>query len=143
MTLSKAEDVALMEEYLKGWAADNRAVYEWEGQVGFGRECVGITASGNYIDLNGYDEEYNLLPDVPDWNLVCPPPETPDAYHKHDCLCVLGRGPEAVEQLYHWVHKLEANNVEVKIIDRKVKPNAHPIELMLHGVTQAVLRVKT
>lgn len=143
MTLSKAEDLALMEEFLKGWAAENRAVYEWEGQVGFGRECVGILVGNCYVDLQGYDEDWHPLPDAPDWPLVCAPPETPDAYHKSDCLAVLGRGPEAVEQLYHWVRKLEANNIEVKVIDRKLKPNPHPIELMLHGVTQPVLRVKS
>lgn len=137
------EDLAMMEEFLKRWAADNRAVYDWEGQCGFGRECVGIKVGDQWVDLMGYDPDWRPLPDAPDWPLVCAPPETPDAYHKTDCLAVLGRGPDRIEQLYHWIRKLEKNNMEIRVIERVLKPDVHPIEIMLHGVTQPVLRVKS
>jgi hypothetical protein len=141
--MADPDNLAEMEQFLRDWAADNKAVYDWEGECGFGRECVGIRVGDHWIDLMGYDGEWRPLPDAPDWPLVCSPPETPDAYHKSDVLAVLGRGPDAITQLYHWVKKLESNNMEVRVIERTLKPDAHPIELLLHGMTQPVLRLKT
>lgn len=83
------------------WAANNSCTLELNGEVGFGRECVGITMSGNYPDYQWHDEEYN--PQNGDiWV-----PE--NAYHKHECVAVLGRGEEAEAQLYDWLKWFDDN----------------------------------
>lgn len=68
---------------------------EWEGEVGFGRECVGLVdpAADCYIDYVG--------------GTGPPAADVPDAYHKNDSIAVLGRGPVAEAQLAAWVAKLE------------------------------------
>jgi len=37
-----------------------------------------------------------------------PPKEVTDAYHKHDCLAVLGHGDAAVIQLARWIKHMES-----------------------------------
>jgi hypothetical protein len=75
------------------------AYFEDNGECGFGRSCVGISIHGSYPDYDCEDDAQ------------CPPPETKDAYHKHDCLAVLNHGntEEAIRQLYAWCRKLESN----------------------------------
>lgn len=45
-----------------------------------------------------------------------PPDDVVDAYHKHDCLAVLGRGARAVYQLAQWVRSMEAAG-RVEVVD--------------------------
>jgi len=72
-------------EWMHKYAADHNVVLTLEGECGFGRECVGILLNESYPD---YPEEVW----VPD-----------DAYHKHACVAVLGRGEDAENQLYLWL----------------------------------------
>lgn len=76
-----------------GWLAEWCSAYgltlDLEGECGFGRECVGIA---------GPTHEWV------DWDDGAGPgAEAPHAYHKHDCLAVLGRGDDAVRELYAWL----------------------------------------
>lgn len=68
------------------WAAEHDCQVTFEGECGFGRECVGILKDGTYPD---YEAGSVWAPE--------------DAYHKHDCVAVLGRGEEAEGQLYDWL----------------------------------------
>lgn len=99
-------------ETLNNFAKKHDIFLEVNGEVGFGRECVGFTSGTNYIDYNPYDRKtyepieqlysekhYEIAPD--------------NAYHKHDCLCVLGCGDEALKELAQWVEELEKNNVKI------------------------------
>ena len=79
------------------WAAKNKCRLELEGEVGFGRECVGIISGDSY-------------PDYPDDDAM-PIPE--DAYHKHNCVAVLGRGENAEAQLFDWLRWFDANGYTV------------------------------
>jgi len=102
--------------YLTEWAGRYRCALQLNGEVGFGRECVGILNGGPYID---YADEAGI------WT-----PE--DAYHKHDCVAVLGHGGEALEQLYRWVKWLDGNRYGVEVVYR------HPssdIDLVFHGIS--------
>jgi hypothetical protein len=80
-------------EYLKDFAfkLGEGAQLSLDGECGFGRECVGILCNGNWVD---YDYE-------------CGVPTPDDAYHKHDCIAVLGRGEDAISQLYNWCRAFE------------------------------------
>lgn len=86
--MEHSKKIAWMHKY----AADNNVVLTLEGECGFARECVGILLGESYPD---YGEEV--------W---CPI----DAYHKHPCVAVLGRGEEAEAQLYEWLQWFETNN---------------------------------
>lgn len=119
-------------QFLRNWAADNKAVFDWEGECGFGRECVGISRGGHWVYLTVCGgEEYRIIEGGPPWDLVCAPPETPDAYHKTDCMAVLGRGEERIQQLFFWVKKLADNNVGIEMIER---PPMNSIDAMLNGL---------
>lgn len=133
--MSRTEPTA-EEEYLISWAFKQNARYQPEGECGFGRECVGILASnGHYPDWDGYEgDDYH----TPGWVTpdAAPPDGVEDAYHKHPCLAVLGRDPEAVHQLYLWVRHLDEHGVGIKMLPRR--PTA-AIDAMFHGMEQAIL----
>ena len=95
-------------EICKSFAEKHNLILELEGECGFGRECVGfIGKNDNWVDHN----PMNMVTHEPIAELVCEavePPEDVDAYHKHDCLAVLGRGDDAVGDLAKWVTKMES-----------------------------------
>lgn len=92
-------------EWMRDWAKKNKANLELEGSCGFGRECVGITVDDTYPSYEWYsDYHMNRLDQNGDvWT-----PE--DAYHKHPCIAVLGRGENAESQLYEWLKWFDDNN---------------------------------
>lgn len=102
--------------YLTEWAARYRCTLQLNGEVGIGRECVGILKGDTYID---YADEPGI------WT-----PE--DAYHKHDCIAVLGHGADPLEQLYRWVKWLDENRYGVEEIYRQPTSD---IDLLFHGVS--------
>jgi hypothetical protein len=91
---------------INDFAIKNKLVFEEEGEVGFGRECVGLTKGNNYVDYNptkypNYDTIYEFYDSRLDY--ICPE----DHYHKHDCIAVLGRGNDAIRQLCDWVESID------------------------------------
>lgn len=106
--------------YLTEWATRWSATLQLEGSIGFGRDCVGILKGSSYID---YMHIYDLEPQPEFWS-----PE--DAYHKHDCLAVLGHGDDAINQLYEWVTWLDSHGWTVEVVDRQ--PD-HALDAMFHG----------
>lgn len=106
-----------MEQYIKNiqeFADKHDIVFDQEGECGFGRECVGLKSKhqDNYIDYNPTDNvNYNYIESLKDDRLWDITPE--NAYHKHDCLAVLGRGKEAIKQLSEWVDKLKELDVTI------------------------------
>ena len=109
---SRAEQIV----YLTDWAARYQCSLQLNGQVGFGRDCVGILKDSTYIDYEDHPEIWT--------------PE--DAYHKHDCLAVLGHGDEALAQLYEWVKWLDGHGWGVKNTYRQPTSG---IDLAFHGIT--------
>lgn len=103
--------------WLAVWAAEHDATLNLHGSCGFGRECVGISRDGTYPDYEWYSEDglYNRA----DSNGNVWIPE--DAYHKHPCVAVLGRGEKAEAQLYEWVKWFEDNGFE--LVSEDVDPS--------------------
>jgi hypothetical protein len=129
---TSAHDVKVA--WLEGWCSAHGLVLELEGEVGFGRECVGVMApdpfGGAYVDFDTYDPA--TFDPLPFQEGLIPGAEAPDAYHKHDCLCVLGRGPEAEAQLYAWVRRL----ADAGALIEKGVPKTGPPDLgSLVGIT--------
>lgn len=132
-------------DFLERWAATNKCYLEDKGEVGFGRPCVGIIHGSAYVDLPlygsaNYDEEWGALP-----------PDPEDAYHKHDCLCVLVQGEDeaaydkALEQLYTWVVALNDKQFVVRTQDRETYNKdgvGRALELFMGGPNQAVLTLE-
>lgn len=115
--------------WMAEFAMRNKAAITLEGECGFGRECVGLLVSGTYPDYEWYDEDYNNAdPNGEVW--------TPkNAYHKHPCVAVLGRGEEAEAQLYEWLKWFDDNGFVVEEVANP-KTNLNPIELMMGRATE-------
>jgi hypothetical protein len=103
------------------WAEAQGCTLQFEGEVGIGRECVGLVRNESYVDLDDYG-----------W----PPDSVTDAYHKHDCVCVLGRGDGPVDQLLDWIEYLQSENLTVRDTERVIN---HPIERLLFGSTRSFI----
>lgn len=126
MSKQKQENMEHSEKinFLKEWVFKNKAVLLLEGECGFGRECVGITIHDNYIE---YDDDANVF--IPE-----------DAYHKHPCVAVLGRGEEAEAQLYDWVKWFEDNDMKPQTtIDSSI---THPVQILLGQHRKTIMRKK-
>lgn len=117
----------------EAFALKHKLVFGDEGEVGFGRECVGFKHGDSYVDYNPLTNNYTDYVHEYDSRLV-PPENTPDAYHKHDCLVVLGRGEKAVSQLARWVESLESHG-EV-YIDQYETGHKDFINITFHGLTK-------
>jgi hypothetical protein len=105
-------------EWMEEWAARNGCTLDLEGECGLGRECVGVVSGGLYPDYEWYDGDYDRI----DPNGYVHVPH--DAYHKHPCVAVLGRGEHAEAQLYDWLRWFESNGfvVEVSPVDQPGAP---------------------
>ena len=127
-----ADEVA----FLRDWADRNKARFEPEGQIGFGRECVGILARNDSYPAWEYDGIDGV---TPDWVTAdaAPPNEVRDAYHKGPYLAVLGRGDDAVHQLYLWVRQLDERGITIRMDTRPVSGDI--VDLILHGTQSAEL----
>jgi hypothetical protein len=116
-------------EWMKGWAERNGCTLQLEGECGFGRECVGILAQDLYPDYTWRDDKtYERI----DNNGEVWTPES--AYHKHDCVAVLGRGEYAEAQLFEWLQWFEANKFRVEQGQRKPGPDEDEFVVALLGL---------
>ena len=110
------------------WAHKNKVVLDLEGSCGFGRECVGILRNDKYPDYMWYDKDWQREDNNGDvWT-----PE--DAYHKHDCVAVLGRGEAAEDQLYQWLKWFDENGFVVEETMKDLSGMSH-IQIMFSGTT--------
>ena len=116
-------------EWMAMWAVKNHCALELEGSVGFGRACVGIITNTVYPDYQWFDKDYNRV----DNNGEVWIPE--QAYHKHECVAVLGRGEEAESQLYEWLQWFDKNNFK---LESKIRDDVRdPLEIILGKHIQA------
>lgn len=131
---------------IKQFAVDHNLIFETQGEVGFGRACVGlISRGGSYLDYNPIDYiKGEFVEYFPRDNRLSPPPNlVPDAYHKHDCLAVLVHGDDyekAIRQLYSWILYLRSQG-EVEIREYE-KQHDNMYSLFLHGPTGYALCFK-
>lgn len=116
-------------QWMIQWAHKNKVRLELEGEVGFGRECVGILCGDNFPDYEWYNgDDYSKRADN---NGKVWTPE--DAYHKHTCVAVLGRGEPAEAQLYEWLKWFDDNGFKIVSVPRDTR-GMHPIQLMISGI---------
>ena len=97
-------------EWMALWAVKNHCALELDdGEVGFGRECVGVLAGDCYPDYEWYDPKtYKRLDANGEvWTPV-------NAYHKHACVAVLGRGEEAEAELFTWLQWFDSQGFKLE-----------------------------
>jgi hypothetical protein len=111
--------------YITEWASRFRCALQLNGQVGFGRNCVGVLQGDTYIDTSDIKDQ-EAYREGGDWW------EPEDSYHKHDCLAVLGHGDESLEQLYRWVKWLDENRYGIEVVYRE--PSS-VTDLAFHGIS--------
>ena len=129
-------------KHLLQFAVDNSVALVLDGEVGFGRPCVGFTCGGNYLDINP-----RCLPDYhyafasADERLY-PPEEVPNAYHKHDCFCVLirdGDREKAITELDTWLTHLQSFG---KLVIEDYVTGAEGLQAVFSGIIGHALRIK-
>jgi hypothetical protein len=125
---------------LGAFALKHEVTFDSNGECGFGRECVGFSKDQKWIDYDPlYGSDYRDHPDFPE-DLRLHAPAGVDAYHKHKCMAVLGRGEEALRQLLAWVRHLEAQG-EVEVV--RYATGYIGIQAMVSGTHSHALRLKT
>ena len=112
--------------WMADWCAKNTLALNLNGECGLGRECVGVSNGDNYPDYEWHDE--NTYERMDSNGEVWTPP---DAYHKHPCVAVLGRGKKAEEQLYDWLKWFDENGFRVESGLQPVSPSLGPIAYLL------------
>lgn len=113
--------------WMTKWCQSKNITLQLAGECGFGRECVGILVRDEaYPDYEWYNE---TTWEREDNNGDVWTPD--DAYHKHPCVAVLGRGEQAEAQLYEWLKWFDDNDFTVVIEDNPNKNNLHIIEKMM------------
>lgn len=129
-------------ETCQRFANEHKLIFEDEGEVGFGRPCVGFLArGGRYLDYNPgrYGSSGNYEPIE---ELHCQAAEPPDgcaAYHKHNCMAVLGHGDRAVAQLAAWVRSLESQG-RVEVVD--FETGATSMQALISGLLGYAVMVR-
>lgn len=124
------------------WASQFGCTVSVNGEIGFGRPCVGVLCGSSYVAL-GPQEKFPAdghgQPEI--WFATCIPEAAPpigvDAYHKDDYFAVLGTGPEAEAQLVTWWKSiLEKGEIGIKVGPTQ---NRDPLQLLFSGATYAHL----
>ena len=113
-------------QWMATWAAKHGVQLVLEGECGFGRECVGVSVDGGYLDYEWYDDESFKRADK-NGDVWCPP----NAYHKHPCVAVLGRGEAAEAELYDWLKWFDENNFVVETGNQAVDPRIGALAILL------------
>lgn len=124
-------------ENIQAFANEHKLIFNDEGECGFGRECVGLNIGEKWLDYNPHNSTtYESIKEYYDQRFYEVAPT--DAYHKHDCVAVLGRGDEAIRQLSDWVDKLNELGVEVV----EYRTGATGMQVMFSGFISRTLKIK-
>lgn len=109
-------------DWMAIWCAKMGLQLELKGECGIGRECVGVVTDGSYPDYEWHDDKT--------WDRIDRNGEVwapPDAYHKHPCVAVLGRGEHAESQLYDWLKWFDENNFK---LEKGAVKSAQPLSII-------------
>jgi len=123
---------------IQDFANKHKIVFEDKGEVGFGRECVGLISGNNYIGYNPrHSETFEIIEgfESREFDKIAPS----DAYHKGDYIAVLGRGDDAIRQLSDWVSELNKLDVVVE----QYPTGATGLQAMMTGVFGKAIKLKS
>ena len=128
-----------IEEYkanIQEFANRFKLIFEDDGEVGFGRKCVGLTNGNNYVDYNPTQfPDFDYVEEFYDERLFDIIPE--NAYHKHNCLAVLGNEETSIIQLSEWIDKLK----ELGAVVQKYKTGATGMQALFTGIENYAIKL--
>lgn len=136
-------EIETARRWLQDFARDNKGSFNERGEVGIGRECVGIIGpSGNYVDYGPYNME--TLEPIEGLQFDEVEGVAPEgAYHKHPCLAVLVNDERdhdtATIQLYQWLKELSDFH---KLSLAEYKTGAKGAQIMFSGATNWALKLE-
>ena len=122
-------------KWMHDYCAKNNVVLALEGGCGFGRECVGILLDESFPDYAWHDENKDEYIGDDVWA-----PE--DAYHKHPCVAVLGRGVSTEAQLYEWLKWFEDNDFKPELSEADIQPTNFIEAILGRGTEKRMVKVK-
>lgn len=130
-----------IKQALNLFAANHKLIFEDNGEVGFGRPCVGfISKGGDYVDYNPY--RYNPTEEVwPHDDRLRAPPDV-EAYNKHQCFAVLiydAEHDQAIRELHYWIEKLNSIGETIVV---PYETGAEGLQAVMSGMTGYALRFK-
>lgn len=125
---------------LQRFANEHKVILEDDGEIGFGRPCVGFLREGLYVAFNprkhpGYDYVW------PKDTRLYPPSVITDAYHKHNCFAILVHGDnydKALAQLDSWVEHLKMQGT-VELVEYKT--GATGVQAIFSGIFSYAFRL--
>ena len=113
-----------------------KLIFEDDGEVGFGRKCIGLTNGSNYVDYNPTQfPDFDYVEEFYDERLFDIIPE--NAYHKHNCLAVLGNEETSIIQLSEWIDKLK----ELGAVVQKYKTGATGMQALFTGTENHAIKL--
>lgn len=122
---------------IQEFADAHNLVFQEDGEVGFARKCVGLTKNGHYVGYNPVVfPDYDYIKELFDKRFYDIMP--PDAYHKSDCLCVLGQSEESLKQLSEWIDRLKALDVTIE----SYSTGAVGVQAIFSGEKNYALKIK-
>ncbi len=143
------KDIAEAKKICQDFANKHKLIFDDSGECGFGRDCVGLSTGKGWLDFNphkhlpppGFYEEISELKN----DKLYPPDDVPDAYHKHDCLCVLvldsDHRDDAIIQLATWIRHIEAQG-PIHIVEYPTGYTpADGMAALIHGLISLALYV--
>lgn len=131
-------------ERIETFCLKHKLIFEEHGEVGFGRECVGLLSKrGGYLDYNPFSlaEPFAPIDGFEDHRLRAPL-TVRDAYHKHECFVILVEDDnygEAIRQLAIWVEYLESLG-DLEVV--QYETGATGMQVMMSGLIGYALKVK-
>lgn len=155
-------NIKKVKKELQKFANDHGVLFEHsgKGEVGMGRPCVGFERGGSYIHYRPLTHhDFNTAEKAPKYEdmlifghdpRLSPPKETPNAYHKHECLSVLIEAEDwenipqesvdtALIELWHWMKHLEKQG-ELEVVE--FETGATGIQAMVSGLTSWAIKYK-
>lgn len=131
-------------ERIEAFCLKHKLIFEERGEVGFGRECVGLLSKrGGYLDYNPFSlaEPFASIDGLQDHRFR-PPRGVKDAYHKHECFAVLVEEDNyggAIQQLAIWIKHLESLG-DLEVVSYET--GATGMQVMMSGLVGYALKVK-
>lgn len=131
-------DIKEAREICQNFANKHKVIFEDKGECGFGRECVGFTTGNQWVDFNPHSSgDYEPIKGLQNDKFYAP--DGVNAYHKHNCLAVLGREDESIIGLAQWVKHLESLG-EIEIVTYET--GATGIQAMFSGCVGRAVKLK-
>lgn len=135
--LTNKHEIDEAKEICQNFANKHKIIFNDKGECGFGRECIGFCHGDRWIDFNPHDCYLDPIDGFQNENFNAP--NGVNAYHKHDCLAVLGRGDDSIIGLARWVKHLESiGEIEVAIYNT----GATGMQAFVNGTKGRAIKLK-